>query len=439
MRRELGDPEKILEATADLARAMNLLRGETQAAYDLIKASIEEFPGALETAGGVRAMLSFGGMSGVLGRDEERVAWAERALPLAERLNNPALIVGALISRSIAFFNIGRAIEGAIVLRGAHESAQALGLRDREMNARILRTFVEQWGDPSLGVALTHEGLELARSYGSTGYWLALVGNGAICAFRVGDWEWITSIIEEALPRAEADPNHRLEYMIDRVLVEAGRGLEVADEIDKAERLFRSLNITDPQFESYVDWARAWAGLAAGNFEEAVRWANRTAETTVFFNPLAVPIAARAALWAGDLAGARAALDLLETKMYRGRAVTLDKATAHAGVAALEGRQSDALAGYREALRGWRQIGCAFDEALAVIDMVTLLGPTDADSLAEIDWARETLSRLGAQPYLDRLSAAVSSGHAQTQSSSSRSAPVAQEVAGAQVPAEASE
>ena len=43
---------------------------------------------------------------------------------------------------------------------------------------------------------------------------------------------------------------------------------------------------------------------------------------------------------------------------------------------------------------GGVQIGCAFDEALAVIDMATLLHPTDADSLAEIGWARETLTRL---------------------------------------------
>ncbi len=388
MRRELGDPEKILEATADLARAMNLLRGDAQAAYDLIKAAIAEFPDALETAGGVRAMLNFGGMSGVLGRDEERVAWADRALPVAERLNDPALIVGALVSRSIALFNIGRAIEGAIVLRGAHEAALALGLRDREMNARILRTFVEQWGDPSLGLRLTHEGLDLAKAQGSTGYWLALVGNGAICAFRVGDWDWIKSIIEEAQPRAESDPNHRYEYMIDRIQVNASRGADVTDEIDEAEQFLVSLKITDPQYESYIHWARAWAALAANKLDDAVSWANRAAKVTVFFNPLAVPIAARAALWAGDLKGARAALDLLETKMYRGRAVTLDKATARSGIAALEGRATDALAGYREALRGWRQIGCAFDEALAVIDMVTVLHPSDAESLAEIDWAQ---------------------------------------------------
>jgi hypothetical protein len=163
---------------------------------------------------------------------------------------------------------------------------------------------------------------------------------------------------------------------------------------------------------------------------ESAGWANRAADGTVFFNPLAVPIAARAALWGGDLAGARAALAALEAKMYRGRAITLDKQTARAGIAALEGHSAEALAGYREALRGWRQIGCAFDEALAAIDMVSLLHLTDAESLAEIDWARETLTRLGAKPYLDRLEAAVAGDQPSKSATRSESVPARQEAAG---------
>ena len=429
-RRELADAAKILEATASLARALNLQRGDAQAAFDVLKVAMEEFPESLETTGGVRAMISFASIHGVLGWDEERLAWADRALPIAERLNEPNLIAAALIARAIALTNIGRAVEGAIELRGAHEMALELGLRDREMNARILRNFIEQWGDPSLGLRLTLEGQNLARSQGSTGYWLALAGNGAICALRVGDWPWIAQIVEEALPRSESDPNHRLEFLIDRSLVNAGLGHDVTKDIDDAEQFFTSLKITDPQFGSYVQWARAWAALAEGRLDQAIRWANLAAEGTIFFNPLAVPLAARAALWAGDLDGARAALEALETKMYRGRAVTLDKVTARAGIAALEGRQADALAGYREALRGWRQIGCAFDEALAAIDMVTLMHPTDTDSLAEIDWARETLSRLGAQPYLDRLEAAVAGGMRSKSAPSTKSVPQDQAVAG---------
>jgi len=406
-RRELGDAEKIIEASARMANVLSLDRGDPQAAYDLAKATMEEFADSLQTPAGVRLMLVYAGMAGVLGRESDRVAYSDRALPLAERFDDQGLIVGALISRSVGLMNSGRSTEASIVLRGGHEMAVALGLRNPEIRGRVLRNFVEQWGDPSLGLRLTLDGLELAKSYGSTGYWVSLVGNGTICALRVGDWDWIMAITEEGLQRTEGSPNHLLEFRLDRMLVTAARGHDMAADLDEADAFLESLNITDPQFMSYNHWARAWAALAAGDLEEAALWANRAAERTVFFNPLSVPLAARAYLWAGDLAGARAALDALRDKQYRGRAISLDKATIRAGIAALEGNVADALGGYRDALRGWRAIGCAWDEALAVIDMATLLHPTDAESLAEIDWARQALSSLGAQPYLDRLEAAV--------------------------------
>ena len=64
---------------------------------------------------------------------------------------------------------------------------------------------------------------------------------------------------------------------------------------------------------------------------------------------------------------------------------------------------------YREALRGWRALGLAFDEALTVLDIAILLDPTDREMPEAADAlhaARETLTRLGADPFLARLDAA---------------------------------
>ena len=88
-RRELGDVEKILLATNNLAALMNVRRGDTKGAYALVKSTMDEFPDALETPSGARMMFIFGGMTGVLGDDATRLAMSERGLRLAERFDKP--------------------------------------------------------------------------------------------------------------------------------------------------------------------------------------------------------------------------------------------------------------------------------------------------------------------------------------------------------------
>jgi hypothetical protein len=118
--------------------------------------------------------------------------------------------------------------------------------------------------------------------------------------------------------------------------------------------------------------------------------------------------AARAALWMGDAAGAAEDLAALDRSGVHGPAVDGDLMTIRAGIAALEGRSADAIVGYREALRAWRDAGLAWDEALCGIDMATLLDPTDPEVRAAAESAREILVRLEARPFIARLDAAMS-------------------------------
>jgi tetratricopeptide (TPR) repeat protein len=203
------------------------------------------------------------------------------------------------------------------------------------------------------------------------------------------------------------------EFFVDRAVLRALRGQfeESEADVDEAARLRAKL--TDPQYESYEAHARSWAALAAGDLAAAVGHADRAVAVTGYFAPLALPLGARAALWAGDAAAARRLMDKLAEVSYWGLALEADRVCLGAGIAAVEGRIVDALAGYREALRAYRQLGLAFDEALAGIDMAILLGPSEreaADVAAAIATARETLTRLGAAPFLARLELAVAGG-----------------------------
>src|SRR6185369_14541831 len=87
-----------------------------------------------------------------------------------------------------------------------------------------------------------------------------------------------------------------------------------------------------------------------------------------------------------------------------------DVETLMAGLAALEGRRADAVTEYREALRGWKQLGCTFDEALAALDMAILLKPTEREmpeAAALIEDARQALLQMDAQPLVARLESAT--------------------------------
>ena len=86
-----------------------------------------------------------------------------------------------------------------------------------------------------------------------------------------------------------------------------------------------------------------------------------------------------------------------------------DIVLARAGISALEGHGAEALAGYREALRAYSNLGLAFEAAAAAVDMATLLPSPEreaSDVTAAMAGARDTLTRLGARPFLDRLDVA---------------------------------
>ena len=193
---------------------------------------------------------------------------------------------------------------------------------------------------------------------------------------------------------------------VDRAVLTSLRGGDASSDLAEAERLLPGMS--DSQYASYCHWGRAWDEFTAGRLAEAGREADAAFRTTDYFRAVSLPIAARAALWAGAADEASAVIDELAGPGMRGQAIALDITTLRAGLAALEGRRSDAIAGYREALRGWRQLGLAFDEALAALDMAILLAPTEremAEAPAAIDAARETLTRIEARPLLARLDA----------------------------------
>jgi tetratricopeptide (TPR) repeat protein len=289
------------------------------------------------------------------------------------------------------------------------------------MRARVLDTFFSQWTDPRAGLESARTGQEIARRQGSRAYSMLMVGNGVSCATRVGEWDWAIALLDEWLD-TDLAPANRVELVADRAAIEARRGGDPGRWLAESDALLAGL--TDPQFSSYVRMARAWAALSVGRLDDASEIAEKAATMTSYFAPIGLPLAARADLWGDDAAGARGLLDQLLELPQRGAALDADRTSLRAGVAALEGRSAEALALYRDALRSWRDLGLAWDEALTAIDMATLLDPSEPEVRAAADSAREILTRLGARPFLARLEAALGRTGARTQPGKEAATPV---------------
>ncbi len=404
-RRRAGDREEIALAISQLSWTYRFVLSDPAGALDILTPAWAEFADLEATPAGVELMTGLASSYNGLTKMDESLAWADRCLPVAENLGLLAATASAMVTRASTLYTLGRAWEGHAILRGAHQLALANDLHELELRARVLTTFFEQWSDPTLGLALAREGLDIGRRLASRSYGYLMIGNGTVCALRVGDWEWPAAELDEwlAIDTAWAQ---RSEFFLDRSVLRSLRGEDGTTDIAEATRILLERQITDPQWDSYTKWASAWAAFTGGHYDDARTAAEQAVAVTSYFAPLAYPLAVRAALHLGEAQGAAASLAAMEASGYRGSALAADQLVGQAGLDALEGRGPIALAGYREALRAYRQLGLAFDEAMAVVDMAVLLPSPELeapDVVTAIEGARETLRRLGARPFLERL------------------------------------
>ncbi|TAL12119.1 MAG: adenylate/guanylate cyclase domain-containing protein [Chloroflexota bacterium] len=409
-RRSVGDREAIARAAAAHATVLFAFYGDPERARALLDEAWAELSDLEGTPGGVALMVAMVRARRAQNDEAAALEWLERYLPISERLGVLEPTARGIMGRGVVLLNLGRPREGLVLLRGAHAFALANDLHDVEFNARVLMTFYEQWGEPVRGLELGREGFEIGTRRSSRVYGFGMVGNSVICALRVGEWDWAADLLDEWLS-IEATAAGWAELFVDRAILRALRGEDPASDIEEAARL--RATITDPQFESYDLFARAWAALAAGDLAAARTHAARASEITDYFQPLAMPLEVRATTWSGDLEAAELVVARFEAGGFWGPALQVDRLAARAGLAALRGNGPEALAGFREAVRAYRGLGLAFDEAAAAVDMATLLGAPEReapDVVAAINGARETLTRLGARPFLaqlDRVAAAT--------------------------------
>jgi hypothetical protein len=231
------------------------------------------------------------------------------------------------------------------------------------------------------------------------------LGNAAEAALRTGDWAWAAGEMATLLEDL-TDPADREDLLAELLSIQAYRGVVDPLALAEFQQLVAGMDAAQSPAQGALVAVRI--AFAEGRLGDAYRSGLRNVGALTMFDVLANAIAARAALWSGDVAGAQVAID-----RFQGRHTPLleaERATVAAGVAAIAGSADEATKLYGAALAHWRELGLAFDEALCGLDMATFLDPAASGVRAAADSAREILVRLEAAPFIARLDAAFAPG-----------------------------
>jgi class 3 adenylate cyclase/tetratricopeptide (TPR) repeat protein len=409
--RAAGDRPGLLAAIVDYAFARNVA-GQLAEGAALLEPARQEFRDLSETVEYVRLSAELARAYLLLGRTEDSVRTVDEVLPTAERLELARETVDLLVTRGPALAGLGRLREAIVTLVGAVAAASSYALPDVELRGRVNLSYAAAAEDPLLSFRVAREGLELARHLGFRGPGFYLLGNAAEMATRIGDWAWALPQLDEAIAAMHTDYTARLRGAQIRGL----QGIDVEAELQTLADVVGGIG--EVQAPATVDEARADVAFALGDFARALELARRAYRVNIAPDGTGLQTAARAAAHLGDAEALREALDLLGTQP--GRLPAVVRRETEAALAALEGRRPDALAGFVDAIRRWRELGLEFEAAVCAFDLVAMLGSSSPEARAAADEAAAMFERVGAQPFLDRLAEAMSASASPARSAVAR-------------------
>jgi hypothetical protein len=163
--------------------------------------------------------------------------------------------------------------------------------------------------------------------------------------------------------------------------------------------------MSDRQLEVTRRVPRLQADVAGGRWEDIEPRCLELVPFDRISGTAYVFLAGRVAIWRRDREALLRLIDRHEGLRVHGQAMSAERVTMHAALAALEGRTTDAHMGYREALDRWRDLGLEWDEAMMGLEMATVLDQSEPDVAAAMSRSREIFVRVRARPFLERLAA----------------------------------
>ncbi len=405
--RAAGDPLAVGRAQALLGEIL-IDAGQPLQAVEVLEAAIDAFPetGGDEVRAGLLANLSRALMRS--GEPARAIQAADLAVDLAEHLGLERIVAETFNNKGSSLGFLGRKREGLALLQAAVEIARAGGFVAAEI--RALTNLAGNLDDHRRARDTNRMAEELARRVGNRS--LAMWTGEAV---RIGSY-FLADGWDEALAEGAADdgegsghgtgnPMDEIRRLGIAAFFLVARGESTDATLARLEVL--STEVSDPAGLSSVRILRSDRALHAGDFGLACDQAVSAAEDDISTAAMFLGLAMRPALWGGDLTRARQIADRLDADPSTELGIAAYRVAARAGIAALEGRVDDAIAGFREALSRLRSEGSDFEVARISLDFVLLVGaghPATREAAAE---ARAIFERVKARPYLERLDAAM--------------------------------
>jgi len=403
LQRRRGDRSGVVRALTALGRTqVEGLRSEL--AIPTLEAADAEFAdlGEAEDLALLRVELSRAYF--MHGEAARAIVAAEAVLPTMEKLGRVPAIAELLITKGSAMATVGRLREGTAVLRGGLVVAQEHGLAASELRARINLSAIAAFDDPRTGLAVGRDGLELANRLGIRGRAASLLGNIIGLAMAAGEWNWAIRTHDEAAAR---EPDPLLRAAMFGVISRPGIHRGTIGEPEVAEFEAMMAGETDPNLRANVADVRAGLDHSEGRFLEAYTSWRAQADEDPFSAAGSLWDAADAALWMRDPERAGEAVAILESVGQHGRYIDTIVLGLGAGVAALEGRRAEAIAGFRAADAALRDLGVTFDQARIGLLAAITLGPDEPAIHDLVEHARAILIDLDAVRLLERFDAVL--------------------------------
>ncbi|MBA3778524.1 MAG: AAA family ATPase [Chloroflexi bacterium] len=397
--RARGDGTGVARASAELAKTL-LAGRRTPEAIKLLESAHEESAGVVPDEALIELLAQLA-RAYMFHEDLPRsLEWADRALVAAERLDVLPVIADTLITKGLVLANQGRLQEGIGLLEAGDRLGDESGLAEISLRARVNLSGVLPSIDYQRASAVGQAGFDLARRLGQRSIAVVMLVNAAEVALPLGDWDWAVAEVDNFLS-LEMDPSDRVGLLAVHIELHALRGDPIAETMAQLESLVGDGQ--DVQQTTALLLARVWAATAAGRPDEAYHAATKVAEGSSLNAPAGWILAGRAGLLLRDPDRVRAALSALDQTGVRGPALSAQQDAIAAGLAALEGRPSEAIAGFQKASRRLRELGVSFDLALYAFLAVSLLGADDDETRALANEAAETFASLGARPLATQL------------------------------------